>query len=265
MTKFVDSEGLKRFYDNTLGLLDRKVTKKTPYGQIVIGKSINPMSYRWGTWYAFMGVLSIVIWSDNKVKAFDIHIGDKTYSVVSTGVEKANTKRAKYIHFLRTKELTAGFYQMAQEYAKGDKDIYLNYMACHPYDKKSKMLPTNLTGTSKTYSWNNGKRVTSKRGTFKHACNAIETFFKKGEKGLELCKVYKMCRTSKNQNFRRLFPNAVKKKYHTKFTRPSRILEACEYGGLYLVRFWDKNHVHMNDMKVYVRVASNNKIIFTRT
>lgn len=42
MNKFIDDKGLKRYTDNMKLLLKKKVSKKRPYGQIVIGKSITP-------------------------------------------------------------------------------------------------------------------------------------------------------------------------------------------------------------------------------
>ena len=42
MNKFIDDKGLKRYTNNMKLLLKKKVSKKRPYGQIVIGKSINP-------------------------------------------------------------------------------------------------------------------------------------------------------------------------------------------------------------------------------
>lgn len=238
-----------------------KVTWKRPYGQIVIGKSINPMSYLFETWYAFLGNPSITVWSDNETDTFNVYVNDASVGTISSdGIGKVNQDRAQYSHFLRFKGV-AGFYQMAKEYTKGDKDIYLKYVEHNPNNNKGG-LPHNLTGTSKTYSWNNGKRVTNKKGTFEQACNAIKKFLEVGYAG-NYRKVYKMCRTSKNQNFRKKFPEG--KKHHTKFTRLSHTPLLDEYGGLYLVKFWDRNYVHMNDVKVYVRVGKGEKLIFRKT
>lgn len=247
---------------NLADTIHTKVTKKRPYRQIVIGKSINPMSWGWGTWYAFMGNPCITVWSDNETETFNVYVNDVSVGILFfRRVEKNNKVRAKYSHRLHFKG-AAGFYQMAEQYKKGDKDIYLKYTDTNPNVKNS-TFPINLTGTSKTYSWNNGKRVTNKRETFEHACDAIRLLLT-GEAGAALrnYRVYKMCRTSKNKNFRKKFPEG--KKYHTKFTCLSYIRPNA-YGGLYLVKFRDMNHVHMNDVKVYVRVGKDGKLIFRKT
>lgn len=244
-----------------------KVTKKKPYGQVVIGRSINPMSYGWGTWYAFMGNPCITVWSDNETETFNVYVNDVSVGTISSKcVEKDNKVRAEYSHLLHFRG-AAGFYQLAEEYAKGDKDIYLKYVEYNP-NYKSRNLPINLTGTSKTYSWNNGKRVTNKRGTFEDACECIrkvtigEQFFKSANR----VEVYKMCSTSKSMVFRE--NNLNRKRRHTKFTRlhPKDRMPIAKgrIGGLWLVRFWDRLHVRMNDVRVYVRVGAFGNIFYRR-
>lgn len=268
MNKFVDDKGLKRYTDNMKLLLKKKVSKKRPYGQIVIGKSINPKSYDWGTIYAFRGHPCITIWSNNKVETFNIIIRDTTGKDVSdtylsSGIS-LNNKKNKYSHFitLNQSEIPCGF-RMFDPYTDGDTTIHLQAVRI-PQD--------NLTGTSKKYSWVNGKRVTSKKGTFKQACEVIRRCFTvTPDAYIGIVKAYKVgnifgvpywkhsvCR---GKPYRNKFPN--KKKKYTRFTRRDTGVS----GGLWLVRFYDKrSKVYMNDVKVYVRqTKKEEKLIFRRT
>lgn len=270
MNKFVDDKGLKRYTDNMKLLLKKKVSKKRPYGQIVIGKSINPKSYDWGTIYAFRGHPCITIWSDNKVETFNIIIRDTTDKDVSntyqsSGTVLTNTK-VKYIHFIHLigyPNISCGF-KMFTPYTKGDTTIHL---------QEIKIPVDNLTGTSKNYSWVNGKRVTSKKGTFKIACEILRYRFDnitpdastivKGYKSISgnvLGVPYWKHGVFRGKPYRDKFPN--KKKKYTRFTRKTSGLG----GGLWLVRFYDrKSKTYMNDVKVYVRKTKEGKLIFKRT
>lgn len=272
MNKFVDDKGLKRYTDNMKLLLKKKVSKKRPYGQIVIGKSINPKSYDWGTIYAFRGHPCITIWSNNEVETFNIIIRDDTGKDVSntyqsSGTVLANTK-AEYVHFIHLigyPNISCGF-KMFTPYTKGDTTIHLLEI----------QIPTiNLTGTSKKYSWVNGKRVTSKKGTFEMACEILEYRFDKtgtittkdtivkayqSNTGRVFGVPYWKHGVSRGKPYRDKFPN--KKKKYTRFTRKTSGLG----GGLWLVRFYDrKSKTYMNDVKVYVRKTKEGKLIFKRT
>lgn len=271
MNKFVDAKGLKRYTDNMKLLLKKKVSKKRSYGQIVIGKSINPKSYDWGTIYAFRGHPCITIWSDNEVETFNIIIRDTTDKDVSniyqsSGTVLTNTK-AKYVHFIHLigyPNTPCGF-RMFTPYTKGDTTINLQEI----------WIPANnLTGTSKNYSWVNGKRVTSKKGTFKIACEILRYKFDKTNKNaaVNIVKAYQSNTNGifgvpywkhgvfRGKPYRDKFPN--KKKKYTRFTRKTSGLG----GGLWLVRFYDrKSKTYMNDVKVYVRKTKEGKLIFKRT
>lgn len=269
MNKFVDDKGLKRYTDNMKLLLKKKVSKKRPYGQIVIGKSINPKSYDWGTIYAFRGHPCITIWSDNEVETFNIIIRDTTDKDVSntyqsSGTVLTNTK-AKYVHFIHLigyPNISCGF-KMFTPYTKGDTTIHL---------QEIKIPADNLTGTSKNYSWVNGKRVTSKKGTFKIACEILRYRFGELHQNITDLKVksyitngvigvpYWKHSVFRGKPYRDKFPN--KKKKYTRFTRKASGLG----GGLWLVRFYDrKSKTYMNDVKVYVRKTKEGKLIFKRT
>lgn len=269
MNKFVDDKGLKRYTDNMKLLLKKKVSKKRSYGQIVIGKSINPKSYDWGTIYAFRGHPCITIWSDNEVETFNIIIRDTTDKDVSntyqsSGTVLANTK-AKYVHFIHLigyPNISCGF-KMFTPYTKGDTTIHLQEIEI-PAD--------NLTGTSKNYSWVNGKRVTSKKGTFKIACEILRYRFGELHQNITGLKVksyitngvigvpYWKHGVFRGKPYRDKFPN--KKKKYTRFTRKTSGLG----GGLWLVRFYNrKSKTYMNDVKVYVRKTKEGKLIFKRT
>ena len=268
MNKFVDDKGLKRYTDNMKLLLKKKVSKKRPYGQIVIGKSINPKSYDWGTIYAFRGHPCITIWSDNQDETFNIIIRDITtntdvsYSCISSGIPLVN-KKAKYSHFitLNYSETPYGL-RMFTPYTNGDTTIHL---------EKIDIPHNNLTGTSKKYSWVNGKRVTSKKGTFEQACEVIRRCFTViPDAYIGIVKAYKVGNilgvpywkhsVSRGKPYRDKFPN--KKKKYTRFTRRNTGVS----GGLWLVRFYDKrSNVYMNDVKVYVRQTKEKKLIFRRT
>lgn len=269
MNKFVDDKGLKRYTDNMKLLLKKKVSKKRSYGQIVIGKSINPKSYDWGTIYAFRGHPCITIWSDNEVETFNIIIRDTTDKDVSntyqsSGTVLTNTK-AKYVHFIHLigyPNISCGF-KMFTPYTKGDTTIHLQEINI-PAD--------NLTGTSKNYSWVNGKRVTSKKGTFKIACEILRYRFGELPQNITDLKVefyitngvigvpYWKHGVFRGKPYRDKFPN--KKKKYTRFTRKTSGLG----GGLWLVRFYDRrSKVYMNDVKVYVRKTKEGKLIFKRT
>lgn len=266
--KFVDSEGLKRYNANMRNLLKRKVTKKRSYGQIVIGKSINPMSCVWQTVYCFRETPSITIWSDNKIETFRIYtwdgsVYDKGVEYKSIGVEKTNKKRAIYSHFIRLqRQPTPCGFAVMSTYSKGDTDIYLRKVDIPSY---------NLTGTSAKYNWNCEKRVTSRKGTFEMACRVLRFKFEdidiRTHVGIvKSCQIknviavpYYMHRVSRSKAYRDKFPN--KTKYHTRFTRKSD----RPGGGLWLVRFYDrKSRTYMNDIKVYVRVGIDKKLLFKR-
>lgn len=269
MNKFVDDKGLKRYTDNMRLLLKKKVSKKRPYGQIVIGKSIDPTSYDWGTIYAFRGHPCITIWSDNEVETFNIIIRDTTDKNVSntyqsSGTVLTNTK-AKYVHFIHLigyPNISCGF-KMFTPYTKGDTTIHL---------QEIKIPADNLTGTSKNYSWVNGKRVTSKKGTFKIACEILRSRFGEFHQNITDLKVksyitngvigvpYWKHGVFRGKPYRDKFPN--KKKKYTRFTRKTSGLG----GGLWLVRFYNrKSKTYMNDVKVYVRKTKEGKLIFKRT
>lgn len=270
MNKFVDDKGLKRYTDNMKLLFKKKVSKKRPYGQIVIGKSINPKSYDWGTIYAFRGHPCITVWSDNKVETFNIIIRDTTDKDVSntyqsSGTVLTNTK-TKYIHFIHLigyPNISCGF-KMFTPYTKGDTTIHLQEVSI-PH--------ANLTGTSKKYSWNNGKRVISKKGTFEQACEILRYRFDnitpdastivqgyKSISGNVLGVPYWKHSVFRGKPYRDKFPN--KKKKYTRFTRKASGLG----GGLWLVRFYDRrSKTYMNNVKVYVRKTKEGKLIFKRT
>lgn len=272
MNKFIDDKGLKRYTDNMKLLLKKKVSKKRPYGQIVIGKSINPKSYDWGTIYAFRGNPCITIWSNNEVETFNIIIYDTTGTDKSTmyynssGMMLINNKKAKYshtIHFGEYSRRPLGF-KMFIPYTNGDTTIHLQEVNI-PED--------NLTGTSKNYSWVNRKRVTSKKGTFEMACKTLRHRFDyiPYHTWSGIVKAYNLTNrvigvaywkhgVSRGKPYRDKFPN--KKKKYTRFTRKTSKLG----GGLWLVRFYDKrSKIYMNDVKVYVRKTKEGKLIFKRT
>lgn len=273
MNKFVDDKGLKRYTDHMKLLLKKKVSKKRPYGQIVIGKSINPKSYDWGTIYAFRVNPCITIWSNNEVETFNIIIYDTTgteYSTMyydSSGILTTN-KNAKYSHTIHFKSYSItppglGF-KMFIPYTNGDTTIHLQEVNIPAY---------NLTGTSKKYSWVNGKRVTSKKGTFEMACETLRYRFDHApyNPDVGIVKSYKLTNgvigvaywkhlVSRGKPYRNKFPNKNKK--YTRFTRKTHGLG----GGLWLVRFYDKrSKTYMNDVKVYVRKTKEGKLIFKRT
>lgn len=268
MNKFIDDKGLKRYTDNMKLLLKKKVSKKRPYGQIVIGKSINPKSYDWETIYAFRGHPCITIWSNNKVETFNIIIRDTTGTDKSTirqssGMLLAN-KNAKYSHTIHLgySNIPLGL-KMFTPYTNGDTTIHLQEIS----------IPgNNLTGTSKKYSWVYGKRVTSKKGTFEMACRVLRFTF--ANNLTTNANIVKSCKLSngtigvpywkhgvyRGKPYRDKFPN--KKKKYTRFTRKTSGLG----GGLWLVRFYDKrSKTYMNDVKVYVRKTKEEKLIFKRT
>ncbi|WP_308392797.1 hypothetical protein [Prevotella sp.] len=271
MNKFVDDKGLKRYTDNMKLLLKKKVSKKRPYGQIVIGKSINPKSYDWGTIYAFRGHPCITVWSNNKVETFNIIIRDDTGTDVSntyqsSGIALNNTK-AKYshlIHLIGYPKIPCGF-SMFNPYTNGDTTIHLLEI----------QIPTiNLTGTSKKYSWVNMKRVISKKGTFEQACEILRYRFDNitPDASTTIVKAYKSILGNvlgvpywkhgvfRGKPYRDKFPN--KKKKYTRFTRKASGLG----GGLWLVRFYDRrSKTYMNNVKVYVRKTKEGKLIFKRT
>lgn len=271
MNKFVDDKGLKRYTDNMKLLLKKKVSKKRPYGQIVIGKSIDPKSYDWGTIYAFRGHPCITVWSDNEVETFNIIIRDTTGKDVSDTYHLSqgtplNSKKDKYSHFIHLPGYTAyplGF-KMFDPYTNGDTTIHLQEV----------WIPTNnLTGTSKNYSWVNGKRVTSKKGTFEMACETLKYRFDPNQTytGVGIVKSYQLNNgvvgvpywkhgVFRGKPYRDKFPN--KKKKYTRFTRKASGLG----GGLWLVRFYDRrSKTYMNNVKVYVRKTKEGKLIFKRT
>lgn len=269
MNKFVDDKGLKRYTDNMKLLLKKKVSKKRPYGQIVIGKSINPKSYDWGTIYAFRGHSCITIWSNNEVETFNIIIRDTTGTDKSTIYHSSGmlltNKKAKYSHTIHLgySRFPLGL-KMFIPYTNRDTTIHLQEI----------QIPTNnLTGTSKKYSWVNGKRVTSKKGTFEMACETLRSRFnpKKDYTGVGIVKSYQLSNgvvgvpywkhsVSRGKPYRDKFPN--KKKKYTRFTRKTSGLG----GGLWLVRFYDRrSKTYMNDVKVYVRKTKEGKLIFKRT
>lgn len=267
MNKFVDDKGLKRYTDNMKLLLKKKVSKKRPYGQIVIGKSINPKSYDWGTIYAFRGHPCITIWSNNEVETFNIIIRDTTGTDKSTiyhssGMLLAN-KKAKYSHTIHLgySRISLGL-EMFTPYTNGDTTIHLREIYIPTY---------NLTGTSKKYSWVNGKRVTSKKGTFEMACETLRHSFNYDSITDVIANSYQLRGgifgvpywkhgVYRGKPYRDKFPN--KKKKYTRFTRKTSGLG----GGLWLVRFYDKrSKTYMNDVKVYVRKTKEEKLIFKRT
>ena len=270
MNKFVDDKGLKRYTDNMKSLLKKKVSKKRPYGQIVIGKSINPKSYDWGTIYAFRGHPCITIWSYNEVETFNIIIRDTTGKDVSkeypsSGTVFGNT-RVRYAHLINLigyLNIPCGF-RMFNPYTNGDTTIHLQEVSI-PH--------ANLTGTSKKYSWNNGKRVTSKKGTFEMACKTLKYRFDPNQTytGIGIVKSYQLNNgvvgvpywkhsVFRGKSYRDKFPN--KKKKYTRFTRKASGLG----GGLWLVRFYNRrSKTYMNDIKVYVRKTKEGKLIFNRT
>lgn len=270
MNKFVDTKGLKRYTDNMKLLLKKKVSKKRPYGQIVIGKSINPKSYDWGTIYAFRGHPCITVWSNNAFETFNIIIRDTTGKDVSIEYSSSgktlNNTKAKYVHLIHLigyPKIPCGF-SMFNPYTNGDTTIHLQEVSI-PH--------ANLTGTSKKYSWNKGKRVTSKKGTFEMACETLRSRFnpKKDYTGVGIVKSYKLSNgvvgvpywkhsVSRGKPYRDKFPNEKKK--YTRFTRKASGLG----GGLWLVRFYDRrSKTYMNDVKVYVRKTKEGKLIFKRT
>lgn len=272
MNKFVDDKGLKRYTDNMKLLLKKKVSKKRPYGQIVIGKSINPKSYDWGTIYAFRGHPCITIWSNNAFETFNIIIRDTTGKDVSTEYSSSgktlNNTKAKYVHLIHLigyPKIPRGF-SMFNPYTNGDTTIHLQEVSI-PH--------ANLTGTSKKYSWNKGKRVTSKKGTFEQACEILGYRFDKtgtittkdtivkayqSNTGRVLGVPYWKHSVFRGKPYRDKFPN--KKKKYTRFTRKTSGLG----GGLWLVRFYDsRSKTYMNDVKVYVRKTKEGKLIFKRT
>lgn len=270
MNKFVDDKGLKRYTDNMKLLLKKKVSKKRPYGQIVIGKSIDPTSYNWGTIYAFRGHPCITIWSDNEVETFNIIIRDTTGKDVSneyqsSGTVSGNTgvRFAHLINLIGYPNTPCGF-RMFNQYTNGDTTIHLQEVSI-PH--------ANLTGTSKKYSWNNGKRVTSKKGTFEMACKTLKYRFDPNQTytGVGIVKSYQLNNgvvgvpywkhsVFRGKPYRDKFPN--KKKKYTRFTRKASGLG----GGLWLVRFYDRrSKTYMNDVKVYVRKTKEEKLIFKRT
>lgn len=273
MNKFVDDKGLKRYTDNMKLLLKKKVSKKRPYGQIVIGKSINPKSYDWGTIYAFRGHPCITIWSNNKVETFNIIIRDTTnkdvsHTYLSSGIP-LNSKKDKYSHFitLYNSEIPCGL-RMLTPYTDGDTTIHLQEIDIPYY---------NLTGSSKKYSWVNGKRVTSKKGTFEMACETLRYRFDPNQSytGSGIIKAYRLNNGDfgvpywkhsvfRGKPYRDKFP--IAKKRHTIFTRKSTNNSPSLVGGLWLVRFYDKkSRRYMNDVKIYVRQNGEGKLIFKRT
>lgn len=271
MNKFVDDKGLKRYTDNMKLLLKKKVSKKRPYGQIVIGKSINPKSYDWGTIYAFRGHPCITVWSNNAFETFNIIIRDTTGKDVSIEYSSSgktlNNTKAKYVHLIHLigyPKIPCGF-SMFNPYTNGDTTIHLQEVSI-PH--------ANLTGTSKKYSWNKGKRVTSKKGTFEMACKTLRSRFnpKNDYTGVGIVKSYQLSNgvvgvpywkhsVSRGKPYRDKFPN--KKNKYTRFTRKASSLLG---GGLWLVRFYNKrSKTYMNDVKVYVRKTKEGKLIFKRT
>lgn len=270
MNKFVDDKGLKRYTDNMKLLLKKKVSKKRPYGQIVIGKSIDPTSYNWGTIYAFRGHPCITIWSDNEVETFNIIIRDTTGKDVSNEYQSSGTvfsntgdRYAHLINLIGYPNIPCGF-RMFNPYTNGDTTIHLQEVSI-PH--------ANLTGTSKKYSWNNGKRVTSKKGTFEMACETLKYRFDPNQTytGVGIVKSYQLNNgvvgvpywkhgVFRGKPYRDKFPN--KKKKYTRFTRKASGLG----GGLWLVRFYDRrSKTYMNNVKVYVRKTKEGKLIFKRT
>lgn len=270
MNKFVDDKGLKRYTDNMNLLLKKKVSKKRPYGQIVIGKSINPKSYDWGTIYAFRGYPCITVWSNNEVETFNIIIRDTTGKDISNEYQSSGTafgntevKFSHLINLIGYPNIPCGF-RMFNPYTNGDTTIHLQEVSI-PH--------ANLTGTSKKYSWNNGKRVTSKKGTFEMACKTLRYRFDPNKiyTWVGIVKSYQLDNevvgvpywkhsVFRGKPYRDKFPN--KKKKYTRFTRKTSGLG----GGLWLVRFYNKrSKTYMNDVKVYVRKTKEGKLIFKRT
>lgn len=275
MNKFIDDKGLKRYTTNMRNLLKKKVSKKRPYGQIVIGKSINPKSYDWGTIYAFRGKPSIVIWSNNKEETFNIIVRDTTNTDISTkylstGILRTGKRGAKYSHFIYLKgylDTICGFI-MFTPYTNGDTTIHL---------QEINIPHNNLTGTSKKYSWSNGKRVTSKKGTFVMACETLNYVFSNSDykAGVGILKAYQLNNgdfgvpywkhsVSRGKPYRDKFPDKNRK--YTRFTRKVPYNSSILGGGLWLVRFYDKRRkTYMNDVKVYVRKTKDGALIFKRT
>lgn len=269
MNKFVDDKGLKRYTDNMKLLLKKKVSKKRPYGQIVIGKSIDPTSYNWGTIYAFRGHPCITIWSDNEVETFNIIIRDTTGKDVSNEYQSSGTvfgntgvRYAHLINLIGYPNIPCGF-RMFNQYTNGDTTIHL---------QEVRIPQNNLTGTSKNYSWVNGKRVTNKKGTFKQACEILRYRFGELHQNITDLKVksyiangvigvpYWKHSVYRGKPYRNNFPN--KKRKYTRFTRKTSGLG----GGLWLVRFYDRrSKTYMNDVKVYVRKTKEGKFVFKRT
>ena len=271
MNKFVDAKGLKKYTDNMKLLLKKKVSKKRPYGQIVIGKAINPKSYDWGTIYAFRGNPCITIWSNNETETFNIIIRDisgieESNMYQSSGIKNTKDKYSHLRPLTGYGALPRGF-KMLDPYTTGDTTIHLQEIEI-PMD--------NLTGTSKTYSWNNGKRVTSKKGTFEIACRILSTHFTSpNDKNRFKINSYTYSNTIgvpywkhsvyRGKSYRKKFPN--RKKKYTRFTRKGANSKSPYLrGGLWLVRFYDKRSlVYMNDIKVYVRQTNIRDLIFNRT
>ena len=237
--------------------------KKKIYGQIVIGKSINPMSWGWGTKYAFRRSPTIVIWSDNEEEVFHIHIDKDVYEHSSIGMIRESRTHFKYAHTLFLGDCIESvpcMLRMAAPFTKGETDIYLStieYLNGVPISGIK-----NLTGTSKRYSWNGGVNVTNRKGSFKEACNVIMSYSNIYTVEISIsvdAVIYRMRRISRGARFRRKHPNL--RRWHTRFVKENYVS-----GGLYLVRFWDsKRHIHMNDVKVYVRIGKDGRYIFRRT
>ena len=252
---------------NLADKIHTKVTKKRPYGQIVIGRSINPMSYGWGTIYCFRSNPSITIWSDNEEETFNVHIDNKVISQKTSGEIRVGMVTRKYCHtiFLKVDYSNPCAYCMRAEFIRGNTDIYLSeVMTMNGAEVRT---ANNLTGTSKRYSWNNGNNVTNRKGTFEQACNVLYMKMRDEPYNGKLYKrsykintdtvavPYYMHRVNRGSRFRKKNPDL--KCWHTKFTR-KKYLE----GGLYLVRFWDcKRRIHMNDVKVYVRIGAKGPIL----
>ena len=185
----------------------------------------------------------------------------------SSGILTTN-KKAKYshtIHFgLYSRTLPGLGFKMFIPYTNGDTTIHLQEVNIPTY---------NLTGTSKKYSWVNGKRVTSKKGTFEMACEILRYKFDNApyDQCAGIVKAYRLTNgvigvpywkhaVCRGKPYRDKFPN--KKEKYTRFTRKTSKLG----GGLWLVRFYDgRSKTYMNDVKVYVRKTKEGKLIFKRT